>query len=79
MLQNLGICFEIYFFDVEDIDIWSPKLHAIQIFDQTTSHTDLVILAFIGADLAGGGGQILSPLPGRVILNPISGRGLKSV
>ena len=36
-----------------------------------------MIIAFIGAELAGG--QILPPAPLRVILNPIPGRGLRDV
>ena len=41
-------------FVLEVIDIGSPKLRTIDIFSQTTSHKHLVILAFIGAELAGG-------------------------
>ena len=37
-----------------------------------------MILAFIGAELAGGRADSASPLPGRVILDPIPGRGLKA-
>ena len=53
-------------------------MHTIEIFSQATSHNNLVILAFMGAELAGSG-QILPPppLPGSVILNPIPGRGLR--
>ena len=64
------------FFDSEDIDLGSPNLQAVEIFSHTTSHKNLVILAFIGAELAGGGGADSAPLPGRVILDPIPGRGL---
>ena len=52
-------------------------MHKIEIFSQTISYKNLVILAFIGAELAGE--QILpSPFPCgvHVILDPISGRGL---
>ena len=54
-------------------------MHTIEIFSQTTAVKNLVILAFIGAELAGGGE--FCPLPGRVILklNPIPGRGLSWV
>ena len=48
----------------------------IEIFSQPTFHKTLVILALIGAELAGGGVQILPPLPVRVFLDPIPGRGL---
>ena len=34
---------------LEDISLGSPKSHTIEIFNQTTSHKNLVILAFIGA------------------------------
>ena len=40
--------------DLEDIDVRSPALHTIDIFSQTTYHQNWVILAFIGAELAGG-------------------------
>ena len=49
------------FFYLEDIDLGSPNLHATGIYSHTTSHKKLVILAFIGAELAGGGVQILPP------------------
>ena len=58
-------------FYLEDTDLGSPKLHTIEIFNQTNSHKNLVILAFMGAEL-------VPPLPGRVILNPIPGCGLNS-
>ena len=64
------------FLDLKDIDLGSPKLHIIEIFSQPTSHKNLVILAFIGAELAGGGQILPPPLPVRVILDPIPGRGL---
>ena len=54
--QNLGF-FKIHFFYLEDIDLVSPKLQKIEIFSQTTSQENLVILAFIGAELAEGGGS----------------------
>ena len=41
-------------FFLEDIDLGSPKLHVIEIFYQTIIHKNLVILAFIGAELSGG-------------------------
>ena len=66
------------FFYLEDIDLRSPKSHTIEIFSQDTSHKKMVILAFIGAELAGGGAFLPPPLPGRVILNPIRGRGLRA-
>ena len=62
-------------FDLGDIDLGSPKLQEIEIFSQTTAHKNLVILAFIGAELAGGGADS-APLPVHVILDPIPGRGL---
>ena len=71
--RNLGFLFE--FLDLEGIDLGSPKLHAIEIFNQATFHKNSVILAFIGAELAGGGTDSPPPLV-RVILNPIPGRGL---
>ena len=43
------------FFNLEDIDLGSTNLHAIEILSHTTSHKNLVILAFIGVELAGGG------------------------
>ena len=42
------------FYVLEDIDLWSSNLHAIEIFSHTISHKSLVILAIIGAELAGG-------------------------
>ena len=64
------------FFDLEDIDLGSPKLHTVDILSQTTSHKNLVILAFIEAELVGGWQILPPPPPGRVVLNPIPGRGL---
>ena len=50
-------------FYLEDIELGSPTLLAIEIFNQITFHKYLVILAFIEAELAGRGRQILpSPL-----------------
>ena len=69
--------FEIYFFLLEDIAIGSPTSHMMDIFSQPTYHKNLMILAFIGAELAGG--QILPPLPLRVILDPIPGRGISQM
>ena len=46
-------------FDLEDIGLGSPELHAMEVFIQTTFHKHLVILAFIVAELAGG--QIFPP------------------
>ena len=71
--QNSGFL-EISFFNLEDINQGSSKLHAIEVYNQTTSHKKLVILAFIGDKLAGGR---FCPLPGHVVLNPIPERGLK--
>ena len=53
----------------------------IDILSQTTFHKNLVIRAFIGAELAGGGGVADSAptLPMRIILDPIPGRGLMPV
>ena len=62
------------FFYLEHIVLGSQKLHMTEIFSHPTFHKNLVILAFIGAELAGG--QILPPLPVHVILDPIPGRGL---
>ena len=59
--RNLGKFLTFEFFDLEDIDLGAPKLHAIEIYNQTTSHKNLVILAFIEAELAVG--QILPPPP----------------
>ena len=53
----------LYLFDLEVIDLRSPKLLTIEICSQITSHKNLVILAFIGAELVGGG-QNLPPFPG---------------
>ena len=53
--QNLGFFSNSNLFDIEDIDLVSPKLHTIETFSQTASHKNLVILAFIGAALAGVG------------------------
>ena len=64
-------------FYLEDTDLGSSKLHAIEIYNQTTCLKYLVVLAYIGTEFAGG--QILPPLPGRVILNPIPGHGLNEV
>ena len=72
--QNLIKICNINSIDPEDIHLRSPKLHAIEFFNHATSHKDVMILAFIGAELAGGAES--APLPGRVILNPIPGRGL---
>ena len=50
------------FFYLQDIDLGSPNLHAIEVYSHTTYHKNLVILAFIGAELAGGEGRFC-PLP----------------
>ena len=47
----------------------------IEIFSQPTSDKKLVILAFIGVELAVGG-RFCPHLPVRVILDPIPGRRL---
>ena len=39
--------------DLEHIDLGLPTLHTIEILSQITSSKNLVILAFIGAELAG--------------------------
>ena len=74
--QNLRKFYEIRIFDLEGIDLGSPKLHVSETFDQSTFHKNLMILAIIGAELSGVG-QILPPLPWRIILDPIPARGLK--
>ena len=76
--RSLGKFLIYDFFDLENIDLGSPNLHAIEIFSHTTSHKKLVILAFIRAELAGGGRFCPPSLPGHVILNPIRLRGLKN-
>ena len=48
----------------------------IEILSKSTSHKHLVILAFIGAELAGRGADSAPPPPVRVILETIPGRGL---
>ena len=53
--QNLGFFLNSSLIDLEGIDLWLPTLHTIEIFTQTASHINLVILAFIGAELAGKG------------------------
>ena len=53
-------------FELEDVDLESPKLHATEIYNQTTSNKNLVILALIGAELAAV--QIL-PHPSRACLS----------
>ena len=42
-------------FDLEDIDLGSPKLqlHAIDISNQVSSHNSWKILGYLGAELAG--------------------------
>ena len=65
------------FFYLEDIDLGSPKLHVIEIFNQPTFYKkNLVILAFIGAELAGRADSAPLPLPWRVLLNLIPRLGL---
>ena len=61
--HNLGI-FEIRFYYLEDIDLVSPKLQTIEIFSQTTSQENLVILGCIGAELAEGVGSAPPPFLG---------------
>ena len=53
------------------------QLHVKEIYNQIISHKNLVILAFTGAELAGGGGDSAPSPSRRVILNPILGRGSK--
>ena len=43
------------FFDLHDIDLGSTNLQTIEVLSHATSHNNLVILTFIGADLAGRG------------------------
>ena len=62
--QKIRSFLKLVFLDLEDIDLGSPELPMIEIFSQPTSHKNLVILAFIGAELAGAG-QILPPPPSR--------------
>ena len=52
--QILGFFFKCDFLGLEDIDLGSLKLHVIEIFNQTTFHKNLAVLAFIEAELAGG-------------------------
>ena len=52
------------FYYLEDIDLGSSNLHAIEIFSHTISHKNLVILAIIRAELARGG-KIQPPPPSR--------------
>ena len=80
--RNLGKFLIYEFFDFEDIDLGSPNLHAIEIYSHNTSHKNLVILAFIGTELAGEkpadcprrilgiGGAIFGP---RSIFDPVLG------
>ena len=56
-----NICDFLFDFFPEDIDLGSLKVHDIEIFNQTTFYKKLAILAFKGAELAGG--QILPPSP----------------
>ena len=65
--QNLRFLFKFDFFYLEDIDLGSPKLLVLEIFDQTTFHKNLVILAFIGAELAGGADSAPHPQPTQLI------------
>ena len=53
--QNLGKLCNLNLFDLEDFALWSSKLHPIAHFNQNTSHKNLVILAFMGAEMVGGG------------------------
>ena len=46
--QKLKIFLKFDFVFFEDIDLGSPKLHFIEIFNQTTSNNKLVILALAG-------------------------------
>ena len=63
--QNLGKCVNFKF--IEDIVLGSPKLCTIVIFSQTTCNKNLVILAFIGAELPGG--SFCPPPPSRAQVN----------
>ena len=60
---STNFTFFVWFFGLDNIDLVSPKLHAIEIFYQTTFQIHLMILAFIGADLAGRGRFCPPPLP----------------
>ena len=50
-------------FDHKDIDL--PKWHVTKLFNQSTFRKNVVILAFIRAEMAGRGGHILPPPPSR--------------
>ena len=45
-------------FYLEGSNLGLPELHVIEIFNQTTFHRNLVILAFIGAELAWGADSV---------------------
>ena len=71
--------FHLNTFDLEDNNLGSPKLHVIQFFNRPTSRKE-VILAFIGAEIAGKAGFCPPPSPfsGAVILNPFPERKLST-
>ena len=62
--RNLGIFLRYDFFYLEDTDLGSPNLYTIETFSHATFNKKLVILAFIGAELAGGGPDSAPPFPG---------------
>ena len=81
-MDNINDFLKLILFDHKDVDLGSPKLHVTKFFNQSRFRKNVVILAFKRAEMAGG--QILlppppPPSPGRVILIPIPGRGLKLV
>ena len=49
--QNLGNFLKFEFFDPQDIDLGSQKLHIRKTLSHPTSHKNLVILAIIEAEL----------------------------
>ena len=63
LFNKIGF-FHLNLFDLEDIDLWAAKLHAVDFFSQTPSHKNLVILTFIVAEMAGGGRILPPPFPG---------------
>ena len=63
-------------FDLESIDPRSPELHTMKFIGMPFRLPSLVILALIGAEIAGRG-RICHPFPGRVILRPFPVRVLK--
>ena len=61
-------------FNLENIDLGSPNLRVKDFLYGSTYPTNFVFLALTGAEIAGGGGQILPlALPGSVTLRPSPG------